>query len=268
MDPLDIVQSFIESCEQAEKLDDLHRSFESAIARLGYRYFACGSHVDPLKPNNAVMLLNYPRAWVEAYSELQLHKIDPVFAKAESSGVPFFWDEPAFLGTATAEQRRMMSEARAFGIEHGYTIPVHSPRSPIPIHASCSVIPERGRPHRHGHLAVQLMAGYLFESAARLTSAPPDGAKPPKLSPRQRQCLELAAQGKTDWEIGMILGISEHTVHTHIEAVKRKLNVTSRQTAIVCSLAWGLIDYGNALRVKMPRHSSSSSASKAHSHPH
>lgn len=244
MDALDVVQSFVEKCDRTATLEELARSFECAIGCFGFRYFACCSHVDPLAPRRAVVLCNYPRPWLEAYSYNKLHKIDPVFARAETTSLPFAWDATTLLHQATSDQRRMLCEAHQYGIHRGYTVPLHSSRSPVPIRASCTVIPEPGSTHRHGHLAVQLMSGYLFECASRL-SVVAQTKKRPRLSKRQRQCLELAAQGKTDWEIGAILGISEHTVHTHIEAAKRQLNVTSRQTAVTYSLAWGLIHFGD-----------------------
>jgi DNA-binding CsgD family transcriptional regulator len=54
-----------------------------------------------------------------------------------------------------------------------------------------------------------------------------------RLSSRERQCLELAALGKSDWAISQLLDISEHTVHKHIEAAKRRLGVATRVQAIV-----------------------------------
>jgi DNA-binding CsgD family transcriptional regulator len=53
------------------------------------------------------------------------------------------------------------------------------------------------------------------------------------LSLRERQCLELAAQGKSNWAIGQILQISQHTVHRHVESAKHRLGVATRVQAIV-----------------------------------
>jgi LuxR family transcriptional regulator, quorum-sensing system regulator BjaR1 len=53
------------------------------------------------------------------------------------------------------------------------------------------------------------------------------------LTARQQECLHLVIDGKSDWEIGEILGISEHTVHNHIEAAKRTLEVGTRVQASV-----------------------------------
>ena len=62
---------------------------------------------------------------------------------------------------------------------------------------------------------------------------PPRG---PQLTPRQRDCVVLVAQGKSDWEIGQLLGISESTVHKHIEDAKRRFGVSTRIQLVVRSL--------------------------------
>ena len=61
------------------------------------------------------------------------------------------------------------------------------------------------------------------------------------LTARERECLLWAAQGKTSWEIGRILGIAERTVNFHIANTCTKLDVRTRQAAITAALEWGLI---------------------------
>jgi LuxR family quorum sensing-dependent transcriptional regulator len=63
----------------------------------------------------------------------------------------------------------------------------------------------------------------------------------PPLSPREREVLQWAAVGKSDWEIGEILSISEKTVNAHIENIKRKYGVTSRIHAVVKGMTRGSI---------------------------
>jgi DNA-binding CsgD family transcriptional regulator len=45
------------------------------------------------------------------------------------------------------------------------------------------------------------------------------------LSPRELECLDWAAKGKSAWEIGRILGISRHTVASYLDSAKEKLGV-------------------------------------------
>jgi LuxR family transcriptional regulator, maltose regulon positive regulatory protein len=55
---------------------------------------------------------------------------------------------------------------------------------------------------------------------------PPDG-----LSPREREVLELLADGLTNRQIAERLVLSEHTVHRHVANILRKLRVPSRAAA-------------------------------------
>jgi RNA polymerase sigma factor (sigma-70 family) len=52
-----------------------------------------------------------------------------------------------------------------------------------------------------------------------------------KLTPRQRQILELIAKGKQNKEIAVCLGISENTVEQHIRKIYKTLNVDNRVEA-------------------------------------
>jgi len=57
------------------------------------------------------------------------------------------------------------------------------------------------------------------------------------LSPREFECLEWAAQGKSAWEIGRILGISRHTAATYLETTKAKLGVRTIVQAVARLIA-------------------------------
>ena len=65
------------------------------------------------------------------------------------------------------------------------------------------------------------------------------------LSPRQREVLEWLGHGKSNAEIGIILGISIHTVKRHVEHVLAKLGVENRCAAAVFECT-GSNKYGNA----------------------
>ena len=57
-----------------------------------------------------------------------------------------------------------------------------------------------------------------------------------RLSPRQLDCVILAGRGKSDRDVGQLLGISGQTVHQHIEEAKRRYHVATRQQLIVRAL--------------------------------
>lgn len=52
-----------------------------------------------------------------------------------------------------------------------------------------------------------------------------------QLSGREVEIMDWVRQGKTNYEIGMILNISAFTVKNHVQRILRKLNVTNRAQA-------------------------------------
>ena len=61
------------------------------------------------------------------------------------------------------------------------------------------------------------------------------------LTPREREVLQLLAQGRSNKLSGAELSISEVTVKSHVQALFRKLNVLSRTEAIAVAERKGLL---------------------------
>lgn len=61
------------------------------------------------------------------------------------------------------------------------------------------------------------------------------------LSPRELTVLRWMKEGKTNWEIARILGLSERTVRYYASSIFGKLDVTSRTQAVARALGAGLI---------------------------
>jgi DNA-binding CsgD family transcriptional regulator/PAS domain-containing protein len=53
-----------------------------------------------------------------------------------------------------------------------------------------------------------------------------------RLTARERDALSWVAQGKSDWEIAVILGLSETTVRFHVDNARRKLGAVNRAQAV------------------------------------
>jgi len=62
-----------------------------------------------------------------------------------------------------------------------------------------------------------------------------------RLSERELQCLSWSAAGKTAWETGKILDLSEWTVVYHLQKAKRKFGLARKQEVIAHAMSLGLI---------------------------
>lgn len=88
--------------------------------------------------------------------------------------------------------------------------------------------------------AIQMAGLMLTERLMEITELDEvaDNVATAPLTPRERDSLSLVADGKTDWEISVILGISESTARFHIDNARRKLGAVSRSQAVaklICS---------------------------------
>jgi len=69
----------------------------------------------------------------------------------------------------------------------------------------------------------------------------PQAAREHLLTPREREVLWWAAQGKSAWEIGEILHIAKRTVDEHTQKATRKLGAVNRTQAVAIALRERLI---------------------------
>ena len=235
-----IFQNFIDSLSSASGSDALRDAMSQAAAALDLSCFAYLSMPDKAG-GQAGLISNYPSAWTTHYLQRHYERFDPVIIQALRHPEPFEWGI-GIRSLPPSNSHEMFEEAATFGIRYGFTIPIHDSSGPI---AAVTFATDERRPQfertisEHARV-LQLMALYFHAHAWRRIGGnrPIAGAS---LSPREAECLEWAAQGKSAWEIGTILGISRYTVATYLENAKTKLGVRTIVQAVARVTASKLI---------------------------
>lgn len=85
------------------------------------------------------------------------------------------------------------------------------------------------------------LAGALVASATRPAVAPRVQPDSTPLTPREFEVLGMLAEGLANKNIAARLGISEHTVKTHVASILGKLGAYSRAEAVAIGVRQGLI---------------------------
>jgi DNA-binding CsgD family transcriptional regulator len=119
---------------------------------------------------------------------------------------------------------------RVIGIDHVMAVPIHVDRRML-----VSFVFNRKRigfsdRDRERLEVIRPHLGNLYRLGARSV---PDDAGSAGLTPREREVLRWVSAGKTDKDIGAILGISPRTVHKHLQHIYEKLGVETRTAAAV-----------------------------------
>jgi DNA-binding CsgD family transcriptional regulator len=83
---------------------------------------------------------------------------------------------------------------------------------------------------------------FLEERALCLLACEDGGDEAPaRLTARELEVLRWTMEGKTAWETGAILGISEQTVVRHLCRVTHKLGCVNKIQAVVKAMRLGLV---------------------------
>jgi LuxR family quorum-sensing system transcriptional regulator CciR len=225
---------------------------EACARELGFRYYAILHHTDLRKSRAALIHIdNYPNNWSEHFICARLFLEDPVLHASLKTNVCFSWDCIPKLIRLRPRQRRILEAARKEGIGSGFTVPANVPGE---AHGSCSFASAAGRAFPGEYLlAAHLVGSFAFQAARRICYA--QCAKPPQavtLTPRQRDCVALVAQGKTDWEIGVILGLKEDSVTKVVDAARRRYDVANRTELVVAALFDGQIGFNEICHWQYP----------------
>jgi DNA-binding CsgD family transcriptional regulator len=228
-----IFQTFIDSLAESSDEQALRLAMEAVASALDLSCFAYLAL--PRAPGGEARLIsNYPTQWTTHYLQSHYERLDPVITQALGDPEPFEWGPGVSKSTLSRQQLELLEDAALFGIRYGFTIPVHDGRGPIAAVTYASQ--ERGPVfqrciERNGRV-LQLMALYFHAHARRklVTDRMVDGVS---LSPRELECLEWAARGKSAWDIGQILGITRRTAAFHLDNAKAKLGVHSICQAVV-----------------------------------
>ena len=61
------------------------------------------------------------------------------------------------------------------------------------------------------------------------------------LSPREKEVLTWIKQGKSTWDISVLLKISERTVKFHVSNIMQKLGASTRAHAAAIAIEQGLV---------------------------
>ncbi|MET7713705.1 helix-turn-helix transcriptional regulator [Streptomyces sp. NPDC005407] len=90
--------------------------------------------------------------------------------------------------------------------------------------------------------AVGLAMALVLEPAPGVPGPDAPGAVDGILRPREIQVLRMAANGRSNKEIGKRLGIAENTVKSHMAHLTIRLGARNRTHAALIGVALGLVD--------------------------
>jgi LuxR family quorum-sensing system transcriptional regulator ExpR len=185
---------------------------------------------------------SYGEEWSRVYTSRRFDRVDPVLRHAHGTQGAFRWHD-AFGDGGARTSSAFFEAARDFGLVHGMAYTCRSRAS-----STRTILSLASRDERSSDRVMALVRSvgpHLHEAYDRLRLC--DRVEAPRgdrveLSSREREILEWTRDGKTYWEIGQIIGISQRTVKYHFARIRAKLDVVSTSHAVAKAMRIGLIE--------------------------
>jgi DNA-binding CsgD family transcriptional regulator len=181
--------------------------------------------------------------WSALYTRSGFDRVDPILRHGATQSGAFRWGDAFGNSTPSRAGAVFLDAANDFGLVQGVAFACGAHTSPVR-----TVLSVASRDERNFERAMAVLRGigpHLHEAYARLR---PQLRKEPErrceieLSSREREILRWTQDGKTYWEIGQIVGISQRTVKYHFERIKAKLDVVTASHAVAKAMRLGFLE--------------------------
>jgi DNA-binding CsgD family transcriptional regulator len=192
----------------------------------------------PAVPAKFYAVSNAPTAFASAAQDASAGARDPVNRRLKQLSVPFIYDQQLYVEEGAGD---LWEEQAAYGYKYGVSVALHLPNHR---HFLLGVDRDAPLPEEDGKLArlmgdLQLLSVHAQAAAVRLLL--PAEQETPKLTPREIDILRWSMEGKSAWNVGEILGVSEHTVNFHLRNIFKKMNCSTKQQAVLKAMQLGLV---------------------------
>ncbi|MCG8616969.1 MAG: autoinducer binding domain-containing protein [Desulfobacterales bacterium] len=180
------------------------------------------------------LLLNisFPDEWVELYTSQKYNRVDPIVDTHLKTFSPQLWSET--YQRCAAIDPAFIHQSRDFKLVNGITYGLPAPGKDISSLFSFSRESSAVPSHTAG--LAKILVPYLHNALVRVYLNNGRAKTPAGISGREKEVLKWIGKGKTNWEISVILGISERTVKFHVTNILKKLDAATRSQAM--AVAW------------------------------
>lgn len=234
------LMSTIEQIQQQKDSAGILEIMYAAIGDYGFERFIISGLPDrgvDVRP--FVLLSGWNDEWYERYTGLGYVHLDPVARNCFSTTRPFDWSDAPYDRTSDLPARRVMEEARDFGMDQGFCVPIHMEGG---MQGVVSLVGNTDDLDDQRRLELHMLALYAHGELRFLNTQRADLIARRAITHREAEVLKWVAGGKTASEIADITGLSQRTVNQHCENAQKRLGTNNRVHTVVEAIRHKLIN--------------------------
>ena len=221
--------------------EELQTELAKATTAMGFDIFSAFVLVDnPDGTRDNESVHNLPPAYLTEWHDPTASMTDPVMIHCKNTGIPIIWGLDTYTEVGQADMWETMA---GYGLKTGLSIASHHSGNRhfcIGLEREAAIPLEPSEMNRM-YADLTLLSVYAQDAALRILVKPAGPSKLPSLTPREREALQWSGHGKTAWEIGQILAVSEGTVAKFLQSAQFKLDACNKVAAVATAMRLGLI---------------------------
>jgi len=219
------------NCDSIEVFPSITSKLENLL-QAGHIVFLSSNKIFSSDPV-AIQEINvsYPIEWTKIYRTQNYIEVDPLISSGQTGLV--YWKD---LYNKIPPDQEFYYQAKSFGLGNGFSHTISNQK----IFGLMSVADEKLTNSSRNRFIINNLAPHLHQLVQFLTHKQVR-ENVPKLTPREREVLLWAMEGKTNWEISIILGISQESIKGHIANILHKLDASNRAHAVAIALQYDLL---------------------------
>lgn len=231
--------NFVERCTASDAAAAA-ADFLATIRRMGFACAACGAWAGIGRHRqNRFFFVDWPQDWLDFYQNngFVTHDLLPIESRRRVR--PFWYRDVISRYKLSGKQKELYDAGVAYGWRDVFGVPIHGPGS---LQGLVTMATRQELKLSPADCAVlEAMARTVWERCRTAEGFGMSDARPMQLSPREIECLQWAAAGKSDADIAVLVGIKPATAHFHIERAKRRFGVRTRVEAVAVGVLHGVI---------------------------
>jgi len=244
-----LIGEFIEKIQLAQDIEDLSKAFDTVMRKFHFDKYAYQLvKSESYKKPDPLILASYPEEWVRYYLGQSYHKLDPVIIEGPKKRSPFTWSSIWEGMELSKKQKNFFQEAEEFSVANGLGFPIPGPYGSFAMVTMAAANDDAKGVQQifnENQQILHILSLYYHQAVCEIISRKENvrlSVPHEPLAPRELEILNWCAARKTNWEIGMILKISEHTVREHLRRAIKKLSASSKHEAVLKCIMSGLIN--------------------------
>lgn len=187
--------------------------------------------------------ISFPDEWCIEYKSKNYVQSDPVVKENFTSFTLQNWSDTQKRIPYNATQKKIASLCRDFDMKEGYTFGLRS-LSPGKNGSMFCYSGRSIKKDKRTAAILEYVTHHLHLALAHIYDKRRSDMNNVVVTNRETEVLNWLKQGKSSWDISVILGISESTTNYHIYNIMRKLDASNRPQAVAVAARLGLIDLG------------------------